>query len=244
MSRSSHRRRRSNSKLARYSYIRHATRLEIYDVPISGAFLLPDAGNAWHGARSSLPQPDLWARWVTVHDVPGILAMGPAAIKRSRMKSRRWWSNPIDYRRIMATSLELRRREEPWHREDRDYLGRGGVRSCALDEDLDDPRDEWGCDDGWDDDPPQSDSEVVDECAGRILRITDREAPRLAPLLRSLLAELAGEVADRPPPPCRDLRQLLILDARGAIGRARVWYAWRNGRLDWLAGVPGEDRLR
>lgn len=144
MSRSSHRRRRSNSKLARYSYIRHATRLEIYDVPISGAFLLPDAGNAWHGARSSLPQPDLWARWVTVHDVPGILAMGPAAIKRSRMKSRRWWSNPIDYRRIMATSLELRRREEPWHREDRDYLGRGGVRSCALDEDLDDPRDEWG----------------------------------------------------------------------------------------------------
>lgn len=234
MSRTSHPRLRSDSLLSRYSYRRHGTRLETYPFQVSQSFYLIKG---------------TWARWVTVAR-PGRYCMGPAAIKRSNMKSRRRLEGLTLERRDRVEYLERKRSEEPWHREDRDlYLGLRGVRSCECDDidyELSEECRREDEDRGWDDDrmwgeDPQSDSEVVAECASRILWIAEREGSKLAPILQSLLQQLERELEEyKPPPADRPLRQSLIHDARGAIGRDRVWHAWRMNRIDWLAGLPAE----
>lgn len=210
MSRTRHPRLRSDSFLSRYSYRRHGTRLETYPFQIPQSFHLVEG---------------TWARWVTVAR-PGRYFMGPAAIKRSNMKSRRRLEDLALECRDRVEYLECKRSEEPWHREDREYFrGVDGAHRCRWDLEDRDDSDDFDC---WDDD---------DRGWERILWIATREGSSLA---RALLQQLERELEEYNPPADRPLRQSLIHEARGAIGRDRVWHAWRMNRIDWLAGLPGE----
>lgn len=238
MSKSQHPRLRSDSFLSRYAFCRHGTRLEQYNAPVPGSFLLP--GKNKGSPSLAIPRddpPDMWARWVTVAG-PGRYFMGPAAIKRSRMKSRARLQDPTLERKARIETIKRKNAEPRWDREDREwYCGRSGVRAAwfdALERD-----DEYEDDDLCDCCDHRSDSEIVEDCTEQLMQIAASEAPRTLSRLRAVLLELACEVEEYKPID-RPLRQHVILDARGKIGRDRVWYAWRQDRIDWLRGVPGE----
>lgn len=218
MSRTHHPRLRSDSAISRYSQRRHRTALETYDFQVAGSFFVASyLAPRWLADVMYHVQQERWGRWVTIGTRP---IGGPAAIKRSRMKSRQRMRDPDLERRNLTLSLEIRRRETAWQREDRDmYLGRDGARNVYYDDDLDDPRDRWGedyCDDDFD--PLPTDAEIVAVATYDLMQIADREAPHLANQLSWLLAELARAVAEFEPTSDRPLRWQLrdLLGIRGA----------------------------
>lgn len=245
---SQHPRLRSDSFLSRYAFRRHGTQLEQYDAPVPGSFLLPGKTKVrlrWpYHVTIRYNLPDMWARWVTVTE-PGRSFMGPAAIKRSRMKSRARLQDPTLEREARIETIKRKNAEPRWDREDREwYCGRSGSWRVRFDEfsredECDDDHDHWDDDDRGDYCDQRSDSEIVEDCTEQLMQIAASEAPRMLLRLRAVLLELAREVTEYKPID-RPLRQHVILDARGKIGRDRVWYAWRRSEIDWLRGVPGE----